>query len=285
MITFGICTSKESVLRKYNIHGIKGINFDSSSINHYKFVTLNRIRPPKGLYIGFVQEQLVYNKKFVFNGHNLKKFRTDGKHVLICLDNLEHTNIWNTDCNIKYEDIFKIIKNKIKEIQKYTDRQIIIRLKPKGYSKESKNKILKMAKRFNLKVSKSKRLVDDLINCWFGVCFNSSAVSLEFILNGIPFHCLETNIGYKITIDLKNINELNIDTYNRELFLDKVSYSLWHYGNSYYLAHYLFKRIFPVIFKNNNKIKNILRDDFKLYKEKYLDELNNRETYHKAIFG
>ena len=201
------------------------------------------------------------------------------------MDDLKNTKIWNTNCDIKYEDIFKIIKNKIKEIQKYTDRQIIIRLKPKGYSEESKNKILKMAKRFNLKVSKSKRLVDDLINCWLGVCFNSSAVSLEFILNGIPFHCLETNIGYNISIDFKNINELNIDTYDRELFLDKVSYSLWHYGNSYYLAHYLFKRIFPVIFKNNNKIKNILRDDFKLYKEKYLDELNNRDTYHKAIFG
>ena len=58
VITFGIFSSKESVLMKYNIHGIQGINFDSSSINHYRFVTLNSIRPPEGLYIGFVQEQL-----------------------------------------------------------------------------------------------------------------------------------------------------------------------------------------------------------------------------------
>ena len=282
VITFGI-TDYKSILNKYKKNGINGINMDSSSYNHLKFVTLNCIRPPIGKYLGFTNSLLdKYDRKFVFKNRELKDFRNTGEHILICLDYIDCV-CWSSNNKMTNSDKFNLIINTIIKIKKYSDKNIIIRFHP---IEKKKNKIIDLLADLNIRVSKTKKISDDLNNCWFAICFNSAAVCLEFVLAGIPFNCLETNIGYDISIPIEKINDLNINTFDRNLFLDKISYSLWHYGNSYYLAHHLFKYVFPVIFKSNQKIMKILenKDIFKLYTDKYLDKLENRDTFYKAIF-
>ena len=283
VITVGIAKHRKSMLLKYKEFNINGINIDSSSYNHLKFTTISGVRPPHGKYLGFTDSLLNdYNKKYIFE-NKIKKFRTEGNHILVCLDFLQDISIWNSSTDLNIDEIFNIIKNTIIKIKENTKKKIIVRFHPR----ETKRKeINNLSKELNFKIS-SQTMKKDLNNCWFGVCFNSAAVCLEFVLAGIPINTLPSNMGKDISIDITKIDEININTYDRELFLNKVSYSLWHYGNSYYLAHHLFKNVFPVIFKSNEKIMKILknRENFKLYTEKYLDKLQNRNTFYQAIFN
>ena len=244
VITQGI---DNTIVDKYRKLNINCICIDSSSVKNIGgFIILNGLRPPKGKYLGFLSKP-INNLENKLEKIQIKDIRKTGSHILICLNNIKKKSVvWSTvNCN-NINEINHLIKKTIKNIQEYTNRKIIVRFHPKT-KQGIKKKLIDFCRRNKIKniiFSKNKNINNDINNCWFGVCFSSSSVCFELFKNGIPFHCFKQNIGYPISIPLNKIEELNMNNYDRDLFLKKCLNSIWNVRESNFFE-YLHNYIFP----------------------------------------
>ena len=106
-------------------------------------------------------------------GLNLKSWRTNGNHILICG---QRDGGWS----MKGVDMNQWMLNSVQKIRAITDRLIVIRPHPKNPIDQSMFSGIP-----NLQFSRGTTLQQDLSNAWASVFFNSSSC-VAAILAGIP---------------------------------------------------------------------------------------------------
>lgn len=279
VIFFGIGSYEGSFVQKYR--NINVINIDSSSYLRFgNFCCLNGFRPPKGKYLGFIDNNNIdYKKKMILN-KNLGKNsllneefakcwyntnidnkinqlelsndkQSSDKIILVCLDHFDKKICaWKSSEKLSLDNIINIIIKKLNEINKNTDKAIYIRFHP-STKKNFKYKIFKKLKKVkNIYLSKLEYLSDELKRTYFGIIFNSPSVCLEFVKYNINFNCIENNIGYPISINISDMNTKTISLEKKQEFYNRALNSIWHRFEYYEFVEYLFTVIFPIIFKD-----------------------------------
>ena len=190
-------------------------NFDEKY--NYQFITINSLNPNKYNY------EYLSNKRYNLVKSKMPKFskkynyKKDG-YILLLFSNSTGWFKNNLKNNLSFTDN---IINLIKEIRRYTDREIIIRLHPKDLEKNNFINSLKINNFKKVKL-KNDNLIDTLNNSY--CCFTqNSKIIFDLVNIGVPLfnlNCYNINYFKNIFIKLKDIENLeNINLPNRELFL------------------------------------------------------------------
>lgn len=149
---------------------------------HYLRYSFNGIFPNTGIYCDTEVDPSRWQKISQNLGLTVKDYRTNGDHILLCL---QRNGGWSMG-NVNIQDWAVATIN---TIRKFSDRPIVIR--PHPGDKASKAAIQPGNPQCKIKFSKAVRLstneslLDDLKNCWAAVNYNSSPV-VGAAIEGIP---------------------------------------------------------------------------------------------------
>lgn len=160
---------------------------DKSNPGNYLRYSFNGIFPNTGIYCDKDIDSDRWKKLSNNLNLSLKDWRTNGDHILICL---QRNGGWSMDGM----DVQDWAVKTINEIRKYTDRHIVIRAHPGD--KDSVNYLNPRMGRCKIKFSKNvtlsynKNLEDDLEDCWAAVNYNSSPV-VGAAIEGVPIFVMD----------------------------------------------------------------------------------------------
>lgn len=154
---------------------------DPGNSNHYLRYSLDGIFPTTGNYFWDNPDPARWSSIRKILDLSLKDYRTNGKHVLICLQR-------NGGWSMQGLDVMKWCHHTIEEIEKYTDRPIVVRAHPGDKSAQRYLKI----NHPKVKVSFTPSILDDLKNAWATVTYNSSPGVVSAI-EGVPVFVTDPN--------------------------------------------------------------------------------------------
>jgi hypothetical protein len=151
----------------------------------------------------------------------LKPWRTQGNHILICL---QRHGGWS----MGGLSVQAWLDQTIIQIRQYSrKRSILVRTHPGDKKIKS---ILKINHK-NVHLSTNERLVDDLRNAWATVVYNSSP-SVASIIEGIPAFVTDTSPQHSQTYEVANtdLSRLeNPEMPDRQAWIEKVSMCHWNF--------------------------------------------------------
>lgn len=193
---------------------------------NYLRYSFNGIFPNTGIYCDTDIDQDRWKKLSVNLNLSLKNWRTTGDHILLCLQR-------NGGWSMGGMDVQDWAVKAIEEIQKHTDRPIVVRAHPGD--KDSVNYLnprlgrckIKFNKRVTLSYNKS--LEDDLVDCWAAVNYNSSPV-VGAAIEGVPIFVMDparSQCAEVANTDLSQIeNPLLPD---RQQWVERLSMFHWNF--------------------------------------------------------
>lgn len=155
---------------------------DIANTLHYLRYSFNGVFPNTGIYCDTIVDPSRWKKISRNLNISLKDYRTNGEHILICLQR-------NGGWSMGKTDLQDWLVQTIATIRQCSSRPIVIR--PHPGDKASKDLIRSDNPKCKVKFSKAVRLsnnenlVDDLRNCWAAVNYNSSPV-VGAAIEGIP---------------------------------------------------------------------------------------------------
>ena len=193
---------------------------------HYLRYSFNGVFPNTGIYCDDNINPSRWQKVSKNLNLTLKDYRTNGDHILLCLQRNGGWSMGNVD-------IQEWAMNTIHTIRSFTDRPIVIRLHPGD--KSSRNIIHPNNSNCRIKFSKSVRLstnvnlIDDLKNCWAAVNYNSSPV-VGAAIEGVPIFVMDptkSQCAEIANIDFSQIeNPLLLD---RQRWVERLSMFHWNF--------------------------------------------------------
>jgi hypothetical protein len=135
---------------------------DKTNPGNYLRYSFNGIFPTTGIYCDDRVDPDRWNQISRDLGLTLKDYRSNGSHILLCLQR-------NGGWSMSGLDVVAWATQTISEIRKYTDRPIVVRAHPgdKGSTKYLANKKWAVS-------NNGRSLEQDLKNCWAVVNYNSS---------------------------------------------------------------------------------------------------------------
>lgn len=143
---------------------------------HYLRYSFNGVFPLTGIYCDKRIDPLRWQKIKQNLNLSLKDYRTNGNHILICL---QRSGGWSMG-QFNIEDWTNTV---ISQIQAVSDRTIIIRSHPGDKNRDQYLPKINWSK--SVIPSTNMNLVDDLRNCWAAVNHNSSPV-VGAAIEGVP---------------------------------------------------------------------------------------------------
>ena len=149
---------------------------DRSNPHKYLRYSFNGVFPATGIYCNDNPGDENWNNIRRDYNMDLKPWRTQGNHILICLQRPMGWSMRGVNLMTWLDETF----NKIRQ---YSDRPIILRWHPGDWKNFPTNADFK---RFNVTLSPQDRhITQDLVNCWALVCHNSTPSAVAPI-EGIP---------------------------------------------------------------------------------------------------
>lgn len=194
---------------------------------HYLRYSFNGIFPTTGIYCDTVVDPVRWQKISRNLNLSLKDYRTNGAHILICLQR-------NGGWSMGKTNVQNWLALTIAIIQRYSDRPIIIRPHPGDRSSkvliQPNNPLCKIKFSKKIQLSTNANLIDDLRNCWAAVNYNSSP-SVGAAIEGIPiFVCNPTKSQSReiANADLSQIE--NPVLFERQQWIERLSMFHWNFN-------------------------------------------------------
>lgn len=200
---------------------------NNTNPQHYLRYSYDGIFPNTGNYCDDKIDDARWPKLAANLGLVIKDYRTNGSHILLCLQR-------NGGWSMGGFDVVDWTAKVIKEIRKYSSRDIVIRAHPGDKSSRSylspNNLIRKIGLLKGVRLSKSgNSLEDDLHNCWAVVNCNSSptvGAAIEgypvFVTDPIRSQCAEI-----ANIDLSKIETPTLP--DRQAWLERLAMFHWNF--------------------------------------------------------
>lgn len=194
---------------------------NTENIHKYYRYSFDGIFPNTGIYCdsnpNAIRWKSIRNKLKI----DLKEYRTNGSHILICLQRNGGWSMGNTT-------VTEWVTNTIKQLRLYTNRPIVLRGHPGD--KTIKSYIHSLASLSNnITVSTNATLIDDLRNCWAVVNHNSSpavGAAIEgypvFVTDPIRSQCYDI-----ANTDLAMIENPNMP--DRQAWIERISMFHWNF--------------------------------------------------------
>jgi len=199
---------------------------NTSNPSHYLRYSFNGVFPNTGIYCDTEVDPSRWQKIKNNLKIDLKEYRTDGEHILICLQR-------NGGWSMGTVDVQDWAVETINTVRRYSNRPIIIR--PHPGDKASKEYLDPRSPKCKIKFSKHVRLstnvnlVDDLKNCWAAVNYNSSPV-VGAAIEGVPIFVSDparSQCAEVANLDLTQIeNPLLLD---RQQWVERLSMFHWNF--------------------------------------------------------
>lgn len=192
---------------------------DPGNTKTYLRYSFDGVFPTTGFYFDKDVDPNRWNKIKKDLQIDLKPYRTDGNHILICLQR-------NGGWSMKGLNVQTWLDTTITEIRKYSKRHIIVRKHP-GDKKISETLKINFK---NVSISDSSRtLKDDLKNAWATVVYNSSP-SVASLIEGVPTFLTDPNPEYSQTYGVANIDLSLIENpilQERQQWIERLSMCHW----------------------------------------------------------
>ena len=192
--------------------------------NPYKYLrySFNGVFPATGIYCNDTPGNENWNNMQRDYNMNLKPWRSNGGHILICL---QRPLGWS----MRGEDLMKWLKRTLGLIRANSDRPILIRWHPGDWKAWPKYKTT--LDKFGVAVSpQGRHITEDLVNCWALVCHNSTPSAVAPI-EGIPAFITDDPLysqgGDIANTDLSQIENPRMP--DREQWIRKLAQCHWSF--------------------------------------------------------
>lgn len=187
---------------------------------NYLRYSFDGVFPTTGFYFDTEVDPQRWQQISQDHGLVLQPWQTEGKHILICT---QRQGGWS----MKGLSVIDWVHQTVKEIKKYSNRPIVVRLHP---GDNQANKYRADLEKF-YKISNNARLTDDFAGAWAAVTYNSSpgvAAAIEgipvFVTDPVP----ETSQAYPVAnTDLAQIE--SPETFERQDWLNRLCMSHWSF--------------------------------------------------------
>ena len=218
---------RKQIIEQQKKHGGRTVAVDSNlflyrdpkNTKQYLRFSLDGVFPTTGEYFWQSVTPLRWQQIKQDLGIELKPWRTDGEHILICLQR-------NGGWSMSGLDVMAWCNDIIREIKLRTNRPITIRTHPGD--KRAQQYIRTAPKDVTLSTSDS--IVKDFENCWACVTYNSSP-GVAAAVEGIPVFVTDKKAKRSQAYDIANLKLGNInqpDTFERQQWIEKIAMS--HYN-------------------------------------------------------
>jgi hypothetical protein len=187
---------------------------DPNNTKQYLRFSLNDVFPATGNYFTDRVDPARWQKIKTDIGFDLKPWRQNGNHILICLQRNGGWSMGNTD-------VMSWCNKTILELKKYTDRPIIVRAHP---GDKRAKKYLKL-NHPNVSISSNPSILQDFSNSWATITYNSSP-GVASAIEGIPVFVTDPNPKISQAYDVANTDISKIETpdlFSRQSWVEKIS--------------------------------------------------------------
>ena len=193
---------------------------DPTNSNHYLRFSLNDVFPNSGTY--FTNNVIPGRWKQIQKDLDIevKPWKTGGKHILICLQR-------NGGWSMRGLDVMQWCNKTIVELQKHTNKKIIVRAHPGDKRAKEYLKI----KFPGVRVSTNKNILDDFANCYAVITYNSSP-AVAAAIEGIPVFVTDPDPTFSQALDVANTDLsmiTNPKTFERQHWLEKIAMCHFNY--------------------------------------------------------
>lgn len=208
--------NKNTIIVDSNLFNYK----DKNHPIHYSRYSMDGVFPTTGNYFWRDPDPTRWQQISRDLGITLKDWRTNGNHILICTQR-------NGGWSMKGLSVPQWLENTVTEIQKYSDRPIVVRGHPGD--KKAKDYLRSISKKCT--VSKNDHILDDLRNAWAVITYNSSpgvAASIE----GVPAFITDPDPRISQAYEVGNYNLADIEhptLKERQQWIEKISMCHWHF--------------------------------------------------------
>ena len=193
---------------------------DPGNTKNYLRFSFDGIFPTTGEYFNSIVDKTHWEEIKNNIGFDLQPWRTNGKHILICLQR-------NGGWSMQGLDVMDWCIKTILEIKKHSNRPIIVRAHPGD--KNAKN-YLKLNVP-DVKISTNQNILDDFKNAWATITYNSSP-GVASAIEGIPVFVTDPNPKNSQAFDICNTNLQNIENPTmpeRQDWIERIAMSHWNF--------------------------------------------------------
>ncbi len=194
---------------------------DPKNTKHYLRYSFDGVFPTTGFYFDRDVDPNRWNKISKDLNISLKPYRTDGSHILICLQR-------NGGWSMRGFDVIQWMNQTIEQIRQHSrKRPIIVRAHPGDKKIKSMLKI----KHKNVHLSTRENLIDDLRGAWATVVYNSSP-SVASLIEGVPVFLTDPHPEHSQTNGVANtdLGRLeNPEMFDRQQWIERLSMCNWNF--------------------------------------------------------
>ena len=193
---------------------------DKSNPLHYLRYSFDGVFPTTGFYFDQDVDPARWSQISKDLGISLKPWRTQGNHILICLQR-------NGGWSMRGLDVIEWMNSTILEIRKYSKRPIVVRAHPGDKKISSYLKI----NHKSVSLSTKTDLREDLQNAWATVVYNSSP-SVASIIEGIPAFLTDPEPQHSQSFIVANTNISKIEDpimADRQAWIERLSMCHWKF--------------------------------------------------------
>jgi hypothetical protein len=187
---------------------------DPKNTHHYLRFSLDGVFPTTGNYFTDRVDPKRWQQIKQDLNLDLKKWRSQGNHILICMQR-------NGGWSMSGLDVMNWLDDTVTQIKRFSDRPILVRAHPGD--KQVKN-YLKINYQ-GVRISKSPSLKDDLQNAWATVTYNSSP-GVASAIEGIPVFVTDIDSKKSQAFNVANFNLSQIEKPvmpERQEWIEKIS--------------------------------------------------------------
>jgi len=216
-------SAAENLLNKHTIivdSNLFNYNLGKLHPSHYSRYSMDGVFPTTGNYFSGTVDPSRWQKISRDLQISLKPQRTDGRHILICLQR-------NGGWSMGGLDVMEWCNKTIKRIRKVSSRPIVVRAHP-GDSKAKQYLKIRQA---GATVSTNKHILEDFKNCWAVITYNSSP-GVAAAIEGLPIFVTDPNPEISQARAVANTNLKNIESpkfFDRQEWVEKLAMSHWNF--------------------------------------------------------
>lgn len=200
---------------------------NSDNPHHYLRYSFNGVFPNTGIYCDTSIDSTRWEKIKKIIGLSVKDYRTNGSHILFCL---QRRLGWSMDGYDLQEWVLATARN----IRKHTDRPIVLRAHPGDKTiweyLDPSSANYKLDSISNISISSPKPFAEDLKNCWAVVNYNSSP-TVGAAIEGYPVFVTDPDRSQ--SRDIANTDLSKIETPllpDRQRWLERLSMFHWNFN-------------------------------------------------------
>ena len=209
-------TNKRSLIVDSNLF----LYADKTNRLHYLRYSFDGVFPTTGFYFDKDIDPTRWEQISRDLGISLKPWRTQGNHILICLQR-------NGGWSMRGLDVIQWMNSTILEIRRYSKRPIVVRPHP---GDKKINGYLKVNHK-SVSISTKTDLREDLHNAWATVVYNSSP-SVASIIEGVPAFLTDPQPQHSQSTPVANTDISRIEDpllVDRQLWIERLSMCHWKF--------------------------------------------------------